>query len=183
MNRRMPMIIGLSAIALLFSATSSRGDTGSITWPSLKCLPALHITVTVGEIGSARDSVVGPSSESIRSDFELRLWKAGIHVLSDEEWFGAGRQSPQAAFLYVDLSPIRQNPPTNYSFAVRLELNRPAVANYCDSTIAMWAPVWFTYAHAVCSVGDYDKFARQVLADKLTAFLKDYLAANGKTEE
>ena len=180
MNRHMTKIIGLTAIILLLGASSTSGDTGNITWPALRCLPSLH--VTVGGTNPGRDSA-GPSVEWIRSDFEQRLQKAGIRVQSDDEWFGTGRHSPEAAFLYVDLSPIRQNPPTKYSFAVRLELNRPAVASYCDSTIAMWAPVWFTYAHAVCSVGDYDKFARQVLADKLTAFLKDYLAANGKTEE
>jgi len=180
MNRRMLRITGLTAIVLLFSAAPTPGDTGNITWPALRCIPALHITV--GGIDPSRDSV-GPTAEWIRSDFEHRLRNAGIRILSDDEWFSAGRELPQSAFLYVNLSSIREDPPTKYSFAVRLELSRPAVANYCDSTIGMWVPVWFTHAHAVCSAAEYNKFARQVLADKLAVFLKDYLAANGKKQE
>jgi uncharacterized membrane protein len=133
--------------------------------------------VTVGKIPPA-DTIAGPSPAWIRSNIERRLEEVGIRVLADDEWLIESQVSPQAAFLYVELSPIRHNPPTQYSFSVRMELHRTVVANYCDSTFSSWVPVWFTYAHAICTTHDYTDFSRKVLMEKLGVFLEDHRQAN-----
>ncbi len=115
---------------------------------------------------------LGLTKAQIQTDVELRLRKAGVRIITEEEWL-----KKPGGFLYVAVdTQFREDPPiVVYSIRVEFkELVRPTRGG--DTLLAS---TWLR--GGMGSVGK-SKIAmiRGALGDQVDQFINDYLAANPK---
>jgi hypothetical protein len=134
---------------------------------SLRSLSSVSVVVEQLSDPGQQD---GLRKESIRTDVELRLRKAGIRVVSDDR--------TNFSYLYVNINAVRSKEIPVYAVAIEISFHQ-LVALERNKAIILFAPTW--HKQSVVIVGA-NKIAdiRQEMGDNLDEFINDFLAMNPK---
>jgi hypothetical protein len=116
--------------------------------------------------------LLGLSREQLKTDVEMRLWKAGVRVLTSKE----AHETPGRPCLYVNVNTqVRRNLPL-CTYLVSVTLNEIVKL---ASGFQTAAGIWNT--ETIGSVGAQRMGQIQnVVSEAVDRFIKDYLAANPK---
>jgi len=154
----------LFAIAVLLMCAASAAAQMSIGKESLKGLPAVRVIV---EDFDSQMVDFGLNKSQLQQDVELRLRKAGIKVVPQDNEF--------APFIDVAIAGAKV-PRTNAAvYAVNVDLFQPVTLQR-DPAMKLNAQTWSAtlavgYTISVSTV-------RNTLADAIDAFINDYLSQN-----
>ncbi len=115
---------------------------------------------------------LGLTRAQIQTDVELRLRKAGVRVLTEEECF----KMLGGPVLHVDVSTFSPPAILIVAYSVRVELiERVAL----ESGFKTLGGIWHT--HYIGVVGTkYIRDIRETVGSQVEQFINDYLAANPK---
>jgi hypothetical protein len=117
----------------------------------------------------------GLTQDKIRSDVELKLKRAGIKVLSKEEWLKT-TGSPR---LYININQVYNNQvgaficDMNVNFNQKVNLTR-------NPEVSCMATTWWTSATGAVGGKEMEEKVRDTIKDQVDLFLSDYLAVNHK---
>ncbi|MDA2927709.1 hypothetical protein MYX78_10860 [Acidobacteria bacterium AH-259-G07] len=141
---------------------------------SLRGLEGVEVLVAIGEpIVEA-----GLSKHQLQVDVELRLRKAGIKVLTEEERWN----TPGSPFLFASVIGVRisrSETRSGYAYQMKLYLNQQVtLSRDLEKTDAF---TWHTAG--VIGITPRDSLTRNIreaIADMVDEFINDYLAINPK---
>jgi hypothetical protein len=139
-----------------------RGDDGEESRATLKGITSVHVLVEDLDADAQR---IGLTTQAIQTDVELKLFAAGMHVVTTEEWL----KMPGAPRLYINVSVL---PPQAASISVELDQNvrlerngeRAVSANTWDSKGVMANPT--------------EQGVRREIGNHVDQFLKAWRSAN-----
>jgi hypothetical protein len=135
---------------------------------SLQGLPGVYVLIESLKPEAERD---GLTKAHLRTEMELRLRKAGIRVLTREEWFA----TPGSPCLYVNVNLLKDSFYHVYSYNILVELNQDAYLAR-DSSHS-WATTWKKGGLGSVSIADLRR-VRDNVGDEVDAFINDYLSVN-----
>jgi hypothetical protein len=135
---------------------------------SLQGLPGVYVLVEPLNREAERD---GLTKAQVQTDVELHLRKAGIQVLTKEEWSA----TPGFPYLYVNLN-LWKSP---YLFVYIYHLTVQFLQNaMLERDLSSWSTVTWEQRR-LGHVGSASlRSLREPLGDMVDAFLNDFLAAN-----
>lgn len=117
----------------------------------------------------------GLSKSQLQVDVELRLRKAGIRVLTEEEWL----KTPGMPALYV-LVTTHENKIGVHAFSIRVKLRQEVKLVRQPNFRTVLAGTYETNGY-VGTVGSSNlRNLREAVADEVDVFINDYLAENPK---
>ena len=167
--------MGKVVVALVVTLLLLPGVSHALT-DEQKALVGLHgVLVRVDAIKPEAERL-GLKSSQIKTDAELRLRKAGVRVLTNEEW----EQTPGGPYLDVmittDLGFSRR-----WAYRVDVSLHEiiPQAIRYDANGSPKTGALWSSKL-GESNWGSNIKEIRQAVGDKIDAFINDYLAANPK---
>jgi hypothetical protein len=136
---------------------------------SLRGLKGLEVVVEVIEPQAER---LGLTRAQVQTDVELRLRKAGIRVLTEEE---AERQG--STYLYINITASEaRDVPGLYSYLIDLSFRQRVILER-DQSIRTIAATWNIASKGVVGANKLRNL-REIVADYIDEFINDYLAAN-----
>lgn len=135
---------------------------------SLRGLQGVRVTVEDIDPEAKRD---GLTKSQIQRVVELELRKAGIKVLTEEEWFSI----PSSAILSVNVNTDKSSDGP-YSFNISLELVQ-RVALFRNPYFARLAPTWDTGSVGTVEASNLRNIYDSV-KDTVDIFINDYLSVN-----
>ncbi len=116
---------------------------------------------------------LGLKRDEIQTDIELRLWKAGIKMLTEKEW----RRAPGRPFLYLTINTIPGNvEPGLWSFKVRVKLIE--LVKLSGKARAIKA-IWDKEMEGTIKAADAPQI-RDYIGDMVDTFVNNYQVANPK---
>ena len=120
----------------------------------------------------------GLTHDEIQTDVELRIRKAGVHILAQKEMLNTEDQS----YLYINIQSIKNNTTRSYAYSleVSLEQNVQLVRKTTNSTgLPFSASTWKRNLVGIISASQV-RDIRGYIADYVDQFINDFLAANQK---
>jgi hypothetical protein len=116
---------------------------------------------------------LGLTKDQIKTDVELRLRKAGVSVLTKEEW----EKTPGKPYLYVNVNAfVYPDEPALCVYNIRMELQEMVTL---DRGLRAPDTIWPKERRMVVGKGNIRKI-RDVIGDQVDKFINEYLAANPK---
>jgi hypothetical protein len=118
------------------------------------------------------------TKNQIKTDVELRLRKAGIRVLTEEQWL----KTPGAPYLYVKVTAvIRPNIPI-YAYNIIYPYN--IIVALCEQVmlfrgISVEGTIWISTITRLVEKNKI-RLIRESVGDLVDKFINDYMAANPK---
>jgi hypothetical protein len=172
----MILIVMVSALVMLNSlvcAVDSRAKEIGEPYQrsSLRGLPGVRVLLTDLNPDAERDGLV---KGEIQTDVESRLRKAGIRVLTEEEW----RNMPRAPLLYVRVDALKGSDRA-YAFYINVDLYQ-RVSIEQTSNISVLAATWSTGSIGITEPTKLKGFVIGSLRNEVDEFIKAYLAENSK---
>jgi len=167
-----PNLFLIVAIVLGGGAPVFAGDSES-NRTTLRGLSGIYVLV----------ESLGPETERARltqaqlqTDVELRLRRAGIKVLTEQETL----LTPAAAYLYVDITSFHAQ--RGYTLFVTVALRQAVILMRDPSIVTLaetWSVSWLGKGHP----GSFVKDVREKIADAVDQFMNAYLAMNPKEQK
>lgn len=164
-------IVLLLALSSLGFAQDTRDTDG------LRGLAGVAVRVTELPQEVERDGLL---KAQLQTDVELRLRKAGIRVLTEDQWFIEPGQPTLrvGVYLYKVSDPKTINA---YTKSVEVVLRQNVVLSRKPSTIVRGAITWeSTLTVGVSNSTVLQKDIRDQVADRIDEFINAFLAANPK---
>jgi len=175
MARRVWVLLGLVpllvAIALLVGASRLSAAQSDYMRRSLKGLGAIYVAVEDLDSVAAGGGLTG---SQLRIDVELKLRRAGIKVLTREEFINATYSS----YLYLHVNVIHPGDTPNFVHCVELSLRQPVILARDVDMKVITATTWSTGSLGFAGSLVFLDGVRGSVADKVDEFINDYLAAN-----
>ena len=136
------------------------------------------VALLVDEVGKDAEGM-GLTKKNLQQEIELKLRKAGIKVLTVEEWFRA----PDADFFCVHVHTMKtEDSDDSYAYSISVELGKSVVL-VADKASKTLATVWKDGP----STGTLKKSEMLQLVsltgERVSEFLKEYEAANGTKKQ
>lgn len=179
MRERKSIAIFLVAfISILMSNHYVFADDNEYTRRSLKGLKGVYVLpVTLGgEVEELKK--VGLSTETIRTDVELKLRMAGINVISKKEDLYKTSGMPQLSVSIVDAVTVSIPPKTGIAFHIDVTLSQSAFLTDGQLTLAT------TWSQGLIGLGSTDENIvtqiRNFVKDISDRFINAYLSVNPK---
>ncbi|MGE0823746.1 MAG: hypothetical protein AB7G75_03350 [Candidatus Binatia bacterium] len=157
------------------------GMVGNVSWAepdakqeSLRGLKGIGVVIEPLQPETEQD---GLTQSLIRTDVELALRQAGIHVLSQEE----SVSEPGSPYLYINLNTVKSEVLyafTSYLYSLQVSF-RQEVTLTRDPQIRVSAATWQSGVLGSISASNLQNL-RKTIRDSLDQFINDYLAANPK---
>jgi hypothetical protein len=117
----------------------------------------------------------GLTTDNIRTDVELRIRKAGIHVIRESEV----RSTTGMPVLMVDLNGRETPEESNkYFFMVDIHLQQRVIIP--RNNLQVDASTWFLSGGGYSPRDNPDRYIRDTLGDIVDRFVNAFLAANPK---
>jgi hypothetical protein len=118
----------------------------------------------------------GLTVDKVQVEVELRLRKAGVRVLSTEEWLRA----PGSPMLYVNLNIFKSGPEKEFIvYGLSLSLEQDVWLTRLDKPLTVRAATWS--GSSVGVMGRNRLFdVREPIGEQVDKFINDYLAVNPK---
>jgi len=140
---------------------------------TLRGLQGVRVTVRPVNADLQRDGI---TQSKLQTDVELKLRKAGIHVLTEDEW-RHNTTSGGGAWLEVYVGAVK-NTETNmfYACTFQLKLMQP-VRLMRDASIKTFATTWSTGSTGIIGL-EKMQTVRQEVSDRVDEFLNAYLTVN-----
>ena len=164
-------------IALLFTWSTfvsvifaQRKRTNQEEIESLRGLQGVRVRVEDIDPEAEQDSL---TKSQIQMVVESEIRKAGIKVLTEEEWFSI----PGSAILSVNVNTHKSSDGP-YSFNISLELVQ-RVASFRNPYFARLAPTWNTGSVGTVGASNLRNIYDSV-KDMVDIFINDYLSVNPK---
>lgn len=114
----------------------------------------------------------GLTRSQLQTDTELRLRKAAIRVLAEQE---AENQGSPLLYININASGAKDIVGV-FSYAIRLELRQRVILER-DTSIRVIATTWTITSKGVVGANKLRNL-RQIVADYVDEFINDYLAVN-----
>jgi len=115
---------------------------------------------------------LGLTKAQIQTDVELRLRKAGVRVLTDEESLG----TPGSPWLYVNVGTFIRSGSALCAYGVEVVLNEMVTLARGFKTVG---GIWHTGNVGTVGTSNIREIRKDV-GDQVDKFINDYLAANPK---
>ena len=115
----------------------------------------------------------GLTQDKILSDVELKLKRAGIKVLSKEEWLKT-TGSPR---LYININQIYNNQVSAFVCDMNVNFNQKVYLE-TNPGVSCMATTWWTSATGIVGGKEMEKKVRGTIKEQIDLFLNDYLAVN-----
>jgi len=117
-------------------------------------------------------TLAGLTESTLKTDVELKLRKAGIRVLTEDEWL----KTPGYPYLYVNVTAIELKSPREFIYSVNVAFKQDVILSR-NRSIETTGVTW-----DVSSLGINSKlrYVREVVSDLVDKFMNDYLAVNPK---
>src|SRR5262249_22349540 len=117
---------------------------------------------------NSKEKDAGLSEDQLKTDVELRLRKAHLHVVE---------RNSRVAYLYVNVQAMPTTNSRLWVFHVGVELQQP-VSLVRDRSISCMAETWNQRELATTTADDLVSDVRRIVGDLEDEFINDYLAAN-----
>lgn len=176
MSTKLTFAVACMTILGLGMAEGGKGDNSSVPTVqesrrnSLKGLAAVYLLI---EPLNSEPRDAGLSAIQLRTDIELRLRAAGIHVLTIEQ----GSEAPETP--YLNLSVVYLRSATGFSvFSTRLALIQHVLPSRNPSQLLL-ASTW-SASELGYTAGNGVSAIRETVQDSADRFCNDYLAVNQK---
>ena len=138
---------------------------------SLHRLDGVYVLVEEIEPEAQKDGLAGAR---LQKDVELRLRRAGVQVLTEEEWATA----PGGPFLLVDVNTLKRADRRPYVYSVHVKLMQQVTLER-DSMMSFWATTWDEGALGIASAERLSDVQDSV-RDLVDKFIRDYLAGRSR---
>ncbi len=138
----------------------------------MRGLPGVCVRV---EYLSRKAEEAGLERDSVQRTVELELRKAGIKVLSEEEW----KNTSGFPHLHITLGTSYQENDSLVGFAVTVELKQHVVLAR-DASKECIAVTWRTLSAGSVGAGNIDLIRTGALVEDLEIFLNDWFTVNPK---
>lgn len=115
---------------------------------------------------------LGLTKGQIQTDVELRLRKAGVMVLTREEW----KKTPGKPFLYVNISTKTRSGSELCAYSTHVKLEELVTLARGFQTAGT---IWNTGEVGTVGINKISQI-RDSVGDRVDSFINDYLAANPK---
>jgi hypothetical protein len=160
-------VLGLTAAILAFAVTVA-AEMPDRARETLRGLPGVTVVVEPLSPGAEQD---GLTQSQLRTEVEQRLRKAGIRVLTKEEW----QNTPGSPYLYINVAALKKNYGL-YAYAIEVCLNQ-LVTLIRDQDIQEFAETWET--REVGTVGEERlPTVRNSVVAHVDEFIRDYFTVN-----
>jgi hypothetical protein len=160
---------GLAAILaiafLLITSVSLAGD--ELEQRALRGLNGVYVLVEVLNPEAER---LGLTQDQIKTDVELRLRKAGVRVLTNEDRY----KTPGMPYLYVNVNTSFKSGTGLCAHSVGVELKEMVMLARRFETVGS---IWRTGSVGTVGIANI-KELRGSVGDLVDEFINDYLAAN-----
>jgi hypothetical protein len=164
-------------VLVMLNSLASAVDMGARELPeqsqnsSLRGLMGVRVLLTNLNPDAERDGLI---KSELKTDVELRLRKAGIRVLTEEEW----RKTPRAPMLYVKVDALRGSN-IAYAYYTNVQLYQ-RVSIEQTPNISGFAATWSTGSIGIAEQVNLKGLVIGSLRDEVDEFIKAYLAENPK---
>lgn len=128
------------------------------------------VMVIVENVGNDAKEA-GLDISEVQTDVELKLAKAGIHVIPHKEW----RETAGKPWLYVSVNTIKYL--TSYFFSIDLQLKQD-VSLHRQPTLVTSAATWEIGSVGFVGVDKLPSKVRESVSTYLDNFIYDYNVAN-----
>jgi hypothetical protein len=162
---------GTILAALVMGLLLLPGVSWTIT-PNPMALAGLKGVYVLVEVLNPQAEHLGLTKDQIRTDIELRLLKAGVRVLTEEEQ----RVTPGKPSLYVNINTHIENDLPVIPLSIRIDLNEVVTL---ATGIKTMGTIWHTGSVGVVGKKSIRKI-REAVNQDIDRFINDYLAANRK---
>jgi len=172
------MFIALALLTLnsLASAVDigvgARGPAEPYQSSSLRGLSGVRLLVTDLNPDAERGGLI---KSDLQTDIESRLRKAGIRVLTEEEW----RETPRAPLLYVKADALRGSN-IAYAYYINVQLYQRVSIEQTPNNISGFAATWSTGSMGIADQVKLKGLVMGSLRNEVDEFIKAYLAENLK---
>jgi hypothetical protein len=164
---------GTILAALVMGLLLLPGVSWAIT-PNPKALAGLKGVYVLIEVLNPQAERLGLTKDQIKTDVELRLLKAGVRVLTEEEQ----RITPGKPSLYVNINTHIEKDLAVIPLSIRIDLNEIVTLATGIKTIGT---IWHTGSVGVVGKKSIKKI-RDAVNQDIDRFINDYLAANRKRQ-
>lgn len=163
------LVLSLTCLLIIYSNSAIQAAS-EMERESLHGIATVYVVVSTSE----RTVKYGLSSTLIQTDVELRLRKAGIRVLTQEEW--ATEDTRRDSMLNVVVGTIDI---ASASLACMIHITLQQFVQLLRKTnIRTPATTWDTVTIGIISAEKAQDHIREKIADGVDEFLNDYLAEN-----
>jgi hypothetical protein len=177
-DKRLWMILITIAFTLvILNSVAFAVDGGAIDFAeqyrrnSLRDLPGVRVLITDLNPEAERDGVV---KEELQTDVTSRLIRAGIRVLTEEEWHKIAR----APLLYVKVSALKGSD-SAYAYHVNVELyQRVSIEQNPSTSLVAFAATWSAGSIGISDTPRLKGLVIGSLRDKIDEFIKAYSTFN-----
>lgn len=160
-------------IAIIIVATSVvTYAQNSLGRPTLRGLRGVKVSI---DTFVAEAEQGGLTLNQLQTDVELRLRKAGIRVLSEQEWLKA----PGMPAVYV-LVTTHKNKIGLHAFSIRVKLRQAVTLVRQPNSPPVLAGTYETNGYVGTIGSGRLRELREAVADEVDIFINDYLAENPK---
>jgi len=139
---------------------------------SLRGLKGVWIVIENLEPDIEKD---GLKRDQIQTDIKLKLWLAGIKVLTKEEWVN----EPGRPYLYVRIGSLKDESELFYAYCTELSLCQDVYLDR-NTKINIIAETWSTLVVGLVGKDRVVDFIRDNTKDLVDEFISDYLSVNPK---
>jgi hypothetical protein len=168
----MKSISALFVVVAILASAGAWGEYFTDDKETMRGLPGVKVIVE-----SLRENATkaGLKKERIKTTVELELRKAGIKVLSEEEW--ANTEGFPSIYIHIDTALRENDSLVNYT--VSIELNQTVVLAR-DASKECLAITWATRTWGGCGTENIDWIRTRALVSQLEKFINDWLTVNPK---
>ncbi len=140
---------------------------------SLRDLQGVRVLLTDLNPDAEQDGLI---KDELETDVNLRLNRAGIRVLAEEEW----RKTTRAPLLYVKVSALKGSDRA-YAYHVNVELyQRVSIEQNPSNSISTLAATWSAGSIGIVDAPRLRGLVIGSLRGKVDEFIKSYLTVNPK---
>jgi hypothetical protein len=138
---------------------------------SLKGLKGVYVPIE--NFGENKEEGGGLTTSQLQTDVELRLRKAGIRILTKEEWL-ATKGGP---YLYVSVFPV-MTPDVYFYASIEVQLKQNVLLERDPSNKVFGCSSWSRKTAGYGGKANFVKGVRDSVGDLVDKFINDYLAVN-----
>jgi len=117
-------------------------------------------------------TLAGLTESTLKTDVELKLRKAGIRVLTKDEWL----LTQGYPYLYVNVTAIELKSPQEFIYSVNVGLTEDVILSR-NRSIETSATTW---KKSALGITPDLRAVREAVGDQVDKFMNDYLAVNPK---
>lgn len=166
--KKLAAIAAMACLAAMIACPARADDSSRLGVDTLKGLHGVNVVVENLDDDLIKDGV---SKDTIQSNVESQLKKAGITVMDDDGF----KNDPAHPYLYVRVSSFKSNDGTCYAYDIDVELNQAVTLQ--NGTSNTLAETWETGCIGIVTTANVSHLYDHV-SDEVGEFVSDFTSAN-----